>query len=95
VGIVPQFPTEQESVQLTPNGGLLGSPVTTAVTEVELPAPKGEDGKPVKVMATALKILTLTVDTCDGAAVARAVRFTHGTGPDPVRQPCGTTVGAV
>jgi hypothetical protein len=82
--IIPQPEDGQISVQLTPK--LFGSPVTFAVTCVELPAAKGEAGNPVNVTETELKMPTVTVMLSEGEAVAFALRFTlFG----------GTEVGAV
>jgi hypothetical protein len=72
--------------QPTPNGGLLGSPETTAVIVVVFPAPNGEAGNPVSFIATLVNIPTFTTAVCDGNAEALAARFTP---------PCGAVLGAV
>jgi hypothetical protein len=76
----------QTNDQPTPNGGLLGSPDTTAIIVVVFPAPNGDDGNPVSLIATLVKILTFTTAVCAGNAVALAERFTP---------PCGAVLGAV
>lgn len=83
---VPQTGAVQLNCQPTPKGGLLGSPDTSAISVVVLPAPNGEAGKPVNLMVTSVKIVTFTTAVCAGDAVDLAARFTP---------PCGTEMGAV
>jgi len=83
---MPQFATPQFNDQPTPNGGLLGSPDTTAVIVVVFPAPNGDAGKPVSLIVTFVKIVTFTTAVCAGNAEALAARFTP---------PCGAVLGAV
>jgi len=57
--IVPQAPVEHDTCQFTP--ALVASPVTRAVTCVELPAARGDGGTPTILIETEVNISTDTV----------------------------------